>query len=252
MIREYLLPLDSKMILYIDCWTVHRSSEFRDWIKEAHPEFIVLYVPAGCTGIFQPCDVGLQRLFKHNVKKSASQFFIKAVQKEREQGIAPSDIRLPTGLPGLRNATSLWISNAVEYLNTPIVTDSGKLDSIGTSAWKNCQVRQWNLSYECITSPEALAEWFKMPAEFRAKIEGSQPLPAASTTGLAEDVQDDSEGDDDEDVPLSLSSAQVMEGEFGPLLLPSGYQAVGGGICYDEAWDEEAQLVMDFDNGNSD
>lgn len=81
MIQEHSLSLDTKMILYIDCWTVHRSKEFRDWAKETHPELILIFVPAGCTGIFQPCDVGLQRLFKHNIKKSASEYFVAAVQR---------------------------------------------------------------------------------------------------------------------------------------------------------------------------
>lgn len=92
MIKQHSLSLDSKMILYIDSWTVYQSGEFRDWIKQEHPELIILYVPAGCTGVFQPCDVGLQRLFKHNVKKSASQYFVNAVQKDREQGVLPLDI----------------------------------------------------------------------------------------------------------------------------------------------------------------
>lgn len=246
MIREHSLPPDSKMILYIDAWTVHRSKEFRNWIKEDHPEVIVLFVPAGCTGIFQPCDVGLQRLFKHNVKRSASCFFVDAVQKEREQGVASSDIRLPTSLPKLRDATPVWIQNAVEYLNMPIPTDDISA-SIGASAWKNCRVHQWNLSYECITSAEALGEWFKMPADFRTKIEGSQPLPndTSTSTVLAEDCEEDSDGDDEEDVPLSLSSALVVQGGTGSVTLPSGYQTVGNGISYDEAWDEEAQLIVD-------
>lgn len=138
MIEKHFLSPDAKMILYIDSWTVHRSKEFRNWIKEKHSGLIVLYVPAGCTGIFQPCDVGLQRLFKHNIKISASQFFVKTVQKDREEGIASSEIRLPTSLPELRNATPLWVSNGVEYLNTPIATDDGMLDSIGAKAWRNC------------------------------------------------------------------------------------------------------------------
>ena len=47
------------MILYLDFWSVHRSQEFRDWIKAELPEIVVLDVPASCTGLLQPCDVGL-------------------------------------------------------------------------------------------------------------------------------------------------------------------------------------------------
>lgn len=31
---------------------------------ENHREIILLYVPGGCTGLFQPCDIGIQRPLK--------------------------------------------------------------------------------------------------------------------------------------------------------------------------------------------
>ena len=107
MIKKHHLSADAKMILYLDCWSVHRSPEFWNWIKDTRPEIIVLYVPAGCTGLFQPCDVGLQRLFKHSVKQSVSQFFVDYVQRQRINETAPKDIRLLTKLGLLRNATPL-------------------------------------------------------------------------------------------------------------------------------------------------
>ena len=61
-------------------------------MKKAHPELIFIYVLTGCTSIFQPCDIELQHLFKHNVKKSASNYFVAAVQKERKQEVTPADI----------------------------------------------------------------------------------------------------------------------------------------------------------------
>ena len=64
---------------------------------------------------------------------------------------------------------------------------------------------------------------------------------------IVEDVEDDSEGGDDEDVSLDLSSIQVMGGEPGSVILPSGYQTVGSGIFYSEEWDEEAQLVEELE-----
>ena len=158
MIKEHHLSTDAKMILYLDCWSVHRSQEFRDWIKTEHPEIIVLYVPAGCTGLFQSCDVGLQGLFKHTVKQSASQFFVDQVQRERINGTAPKDICLPTKIGVHRDATPLWIMNAIQYLNTPPLNSSDDPNYIGASSWKNCKVGQWDLSYDSITSDIALSE----------------------------------------------------------------------------------------------
>ena len=186
MIKEHHLSADAKMILYLDCWSVHRSKEFRDWIKATHPMIIVLYVPAGCTGLFQPCDVGLQRLFKHSVKQSASQFFVDYVQRERINGTAPEDIRLPTKLGLLRNATPVWIMNAIQYLTPPLHSPDNHR-YIGASSWKNCKVGQCDLSYESITSDIALREWFKKSAEFRLEIEGSEPHISLPNIQLEED-----------------------------------------------------------------
>ncbi|KAJ7300822.1 hypothetical protein DFH08DRAFT_644071, partial [Mycena albidolilacea] len=46
---ELGLPQSQFSIWLIDLWTVHKSNEFREWMKENHPTIIVLYVPGGCT-----------------------------------------------------------------------------------------------------------------------------------------------------------------------------------------------------------
>ncbi|KZT31979.1 hypothetical protein SISSUDRAFT_965602, partial [Sistotremastrum suecicum HHB10207 ss-3] len=43
--------LTQKCMWLIDCWSVHRSQEFRDWMRENYPWIIIMYVPAGCTGL---------------------------------------------------------------------------------------------------------------------------------------------------------------------------------------------------------
>jgi len=55
-------------IWQIDCWSVHRSLEFRSWMSAAFPWIRIHYVPANCTGLFQPCDVGIQRVLKLAVR----------------------------------------------------------------------------------------------------------------------------------------------------------------------------------------
>ena len=44
-------------IWQIDCWSVHRSEEFRLWMYHTYPWIRIHYVPANCTGLFQPCDM---------------------------------------------------------------------------------------------------------------------------------------------------------------------------------------------------
>lgn len=47
-------------IWQIDCWSVHRSAEFCHWMYSNYPWIQIHYIPANCTGLFQPCDVGIQ------------------------------------------------------------------------------------------------------------------------------------------------------------------------------------------------
>ncbi|KAJ9099726.1 hypothetical protein QFC20_005604 [Naganishia adeliensis] len=68
--KEKSLQDDQFAILYIDAWAVHRSEAFRDWMREHHPTILLVCVPATCTGVLQPADVGLQRVIKHRLKMS--------------------------------------------------------------------------------------------------------------------------------------------------------------------------------------
>ena len=50
------------------------------------------------------------------------------------------------------------------------------------------------------------------------------------------------DGEDDEDVPIELSTLIVTEIEKENL--PTGYKSLGNGIVYDEAWDETVELLI--------
>ncbi|KZV59336.1 hypothetical protein PENSPDRAFT_547351, partial [Peniophora sp. CONT] len=48
-IEELGLPATQKCIWQIDAWSVHRSEEFRTWMKKEHKNIILMFVPGGCT-----------------------------------------------------------------------------------------------------------------------------------------------------------------------------------------------------------
>jgi len=62
------LPPNQHTLWQIDVWSVHRSQEFRDWMQDHHPTIVLDFVPGDCTGIYQPCNVGIQRPFKLSIK----------------------------------------------------------------------------------------------------------------------------------------------------------------------------------------
>jgi hypothetical protein len=82
MITLYELRSDAHMILLLDAWAVHKSAQFRTWMKQHHPRIHLLYVPANCTSKLQLADVALQRPFKHGITE---RFNMWAAQKVAEQ-----------------------------------------------------------------------------------------------------------------------------------------------------------------------
>ncbi|KIJ90508.1 hypothetical protein K443DRAFT_49010, partial [Laccaria amethystina LaAM-08-1] len=46
---ELRLPIEQKSLWQIDVWSVHRSEEFRQWMRVNHPKVVVDFVPGGCT-----------------------------------------------------------------------------------------------------------------------------------------------------------------------------------------------------------
>jgi hypothetical protein len=65
---ELKLPPSQCSLWMIDCWSVHKSEECRSWMKEAHPNIIISFVPGNLTGLAQPLDVGIQQVLKQSMK----------------------------------------------------------------------------------------------------------------------------------------------------------------------------------------
>src|ERR1700737_3616925 len=76
---------DSNLIWLLDCWSVHKSKEFVAWIKEKHPNILLIFVPANCTSIYQPPDVILQRPFKHGFRKAFDIYTTAMIDKQDEE-----------------------------------------------------------------------------------------------------------------------------------------------------------------------
>jgi len=106
------LGLDSskqKMVWLIDCWKVHTSEEFRNWLKENHPLVHYLYVATNCTSKLQPTDVVLQRPFKHGFRKQFEKWQSELVASQLAEGVRPEDVELQVGIKKLRELLIGWL-----------------------------------------------------------------------------------------------------------------------------------------------
>ncbi|KIK07128.1 hypothetical protein K443DRAFT_87893, partial [Laccaria amethystina LaAM-08-1] len=111
------LPPSQKSLWSIDVWSVHRSDEFKTWVNQHHPTIILDYVPGGCTGDAQPCDVGIQRLFKLLIRRSYHEDIVNEVLQHLDSGrpLTTLDTRMPT----LRDRSPRWLWNAYQAINKP-------------------------------------------------------------------------------------------------------------------------------------
>jgi hypothetical protein len=98
-----------KMVWLIDCWKVHTSEEFRNWLKENHPLVHYLYVVANCTSKLQPTDVVLQRPFKHGFRKQFEKWQSELVTSQLAEGVRPEDVELQVGIKKLRELLIGWL-----------------------------------------------------------------------------------------------------------------------------------------------
>ena len=80
---------NQKTILLLDAYPVHIGQAFRTWIKTSYPNIFVIYVPANCTGQFQPADVGLQRIIKHYFKQESLKYHVAEYIQRIEDNTAP-------------------------------------------------------------------------------------------------------------------------------------------------------------------
>lgn len=90
-------------------------------MKKNHPNIIILYVPGGCTGIWQPLDVGIQRLLKLSIKRSAHRDIVEEALRQIKADKAVHDIKLDTTVGTLRDRSVGWVVQVINDLSDPAV-----------------------------------------------------------------------------------------------------------------------------------
>jgi hypothetical protein len=107
-ITEHALPLNSHALLIIDCWSVHKSKQFLEWMKVNYPNYHIIFVPAGCTSVAQPADVILQRPLKHEYKNQYTSWTVQQMVESIKSGTNPVDCQLLKDCRTLKPLTVKW------------------------------------------------------------------------------------------------------------------------------------------------
>ncbi|KIK78047.1 hypothetical protein PAXRUDRAFT_17101 [Paxillus rubicundulus Ve08.2h10] len=127
------LSNDQYAIIYLDCYPVHTSQEFRSYIIQDFPYIILCFVPAGCTGIFQPAD---------------TQYLVDLHQEALKSGLTADQVKFTTSLPVLWDVSVAGILSVYEFMTGPFGRE------LVQKSWARCQVEGWDLSAECLTKIE--------------------------------------------------------------------------------------------------
>ncbi|KDQ16767.1 hypothetical protein BOTBODRAFT_106566 [Botryobasidium botryosum FD-172 SS1] len=114
---ELGLPPHSPCVVTLDAWSVHRGQEFRDWVSAMFPWIFLIYIPAGCTGLFQPCDVGIQRILKLVIKWAAHADIVNETLAMLDRGITPELIVLDKRVATMRDRSVRWVVEAHKALS---------------------------------------------------------------------------------------------------------------------------------------
>ena len=113
--RKLGLPPQQRSLWQIDVWSVHRSDEFLNWMQGHHPSITIVFVPGGCTGVAQPCDVRMQRPFKHITNQAFLDDIVKVTLTQIDSNA--ETINIDDRLSTLRDASVGWLWKAYQALN---------------------------------------------------------------------------------------------------------------------------------------
>lgn len=98
-----------KAIWLIDCWAVHKSKEFRSFLKKEYPWILLLFIPPSCTSKAQPQDVSLQKPLKAYFVESFDIWATTEIQKQISSGLKPQECKLNLSLTNLKPLVCKWI-----------------------------------------------------------------------------------------------------------------------------------------------
>jgi len=86
-------------------------------MKKAHKNIIVLFVPGGCTGIWQPLDVGIQHALKHSLRHSAHRDLVAEVLAHLDESESDGWITIDTTVVNLHDRSVGWVVRTYQELD---------------------------------------------------------------------------------------------------------------------------------------
>lgn len=130
------MPLDYPCVWIIDCWSVHIKDAFIAWVRQQYPFIRIVFIPANCTGLMQPCDLVGQRDLKCILRAIATLFAMVQLrvalkrleglsEEERQQKIEEVALKLDTATSTIKPLLPGWLLEAQKELQVRGVLRKG-------------------------------------------------------------------------------------------------------------------------------
>jgi hypothetical protein len=119
---------------------VHIAEEFRLWLKEAYPRFLLAYAPANCTSKMQIADLTLNRPLKACFTGLHQNFMIMECRRHIAGGGLAKDVKFSEAVSKCAGIALSWLLQA--YANLSSVDLHSHLVRIGyMRCWEDSEFR---------------------------------------------------------------------------------------------------------------
>ena len=123
-----------------------------DFMKHFHSNIKLVFIPGGCTGEAQPCDVFIQRPFKHALLQRFSEWASQQVIIQIENGIAASGVKLDLSVKTLKDNFCSWVLSAWNKVRS--------MTSMMETGWKEkCKIT--NRVFEEVYQLKCRVKWME-------------------------------------------------------------------------------------------
>jgi len=112
------LPQIQKALWEIDIWSVHHLQKCCGWMTTNHDNIILNFIPGGCTGVAQSCDVGIQHTFKHSIEWSYHESIVQKMLDQMKEK-APTPLSVNNHITTLCCRSMAWLWDAFNTINDP-------------------------------------------------------------------------------------------------------------------------------------
>lgn len=216
--------IKQRCVLVLDCWKVHISKAFTEWMKKNYPYILLLFVPARCTSKLQVVDLVGNYKLKALAIKEFEKYLLESLQQQIEenekrirQGEKPVGYTCDLKMITLREKIPEWAEKGFSWFQG----EEGK--ELILSGWKSCGLSE---SFSSMYQMQALERMFTAMdmddtkrrewEAFNCAQKDLGMITPESTERWQDKVNEEDDVDRDQDEPGMVDDHEGTDGDKKP------------------------------------